>query len=66
MGFFDVFSTAWDLWRWDELGKEKARERKKQELVDGLLRNAALYGVEYTEEESQKFIANSERLGLLD
>jgi len=66
MGFFDVFSTALGFMALDELGKEKARERKKQELVDGLLRNAALYGVEYTEEESQKFIANSERLGLLD
>lgn len=50
----------------DELDGEHEREQKRQELVDDLLRNAASYGVEYTDEEIQEFLADSERFGLLD
>lgn len=82
MGFFDIFSggpfdfngdgktdageMALGLMMMDELGKERERERKKQELVNDLLRNAAKYGLTYSPEEIQEFLADSENLGLLD
>lgn len=82
MGFFDIFSggpfdfngnghtdpgeMALGLMMMDELGKAEERERKRQELVDELLRNAAINGVEYIQEEIEEFLADSERLGLLD
>lgn len=50
----------------NELDKETEREQKRQELVSDLLRNAAIYGVEYTDEQIEEFLADSERLGLLD
>ena len=82
MGFFDMFSggpfdfngdgrtdpgeMALGFMLLDSLGKEKKREQQRQELVSDLLRNAAIYGVEYTPEEIKEFLADSERLGLLD
>lgn len=50
----------------DELCGEQSREAKRQELVNDLLNNAALYGVTYTPEEIEEFLADSERIGLLD
>ena len=82
MGFFDVFGggpfdfngdgkmdageMALGLMMMDELGKEKERERKRQELVSSLLRQAAIDGLEYSPEEIEAFLADSESLGLLD
>ena len=43
---------------------KKEKERKKQEFVDELLQNAAIEGLEYTDEEIQEILADSERLGL--
>lgn len=80
MGFFDIFSggpfdfdndghtdaseLALGFMMLDGLGKEK--ERKKQEFVNELLLNAAMEGLEYTDEEIQEILADSERLGLFD
>lgn len=80
MGFFDIFSggpfdfngdgrtdaseLALGFMMLDGLGKEK--ERKKQEFVNDLLLNAAMEGLEYTDEEIQEILADSERLGLFD
>ncbi len=49
----------------DNIQKEE-KEQRRQELVSDLLRNAALNGLEYTPEEIEEFLADSERLGLLD
>lgn len=81
MGFLDIFSggpfdfngdghtdageLALGFMILDSLAKED-RERKKQELVDDLLRNAAIYGVEYSPEDIEELLADSEQLGLLD
>lgn len=81
MGFFDIFSggpfdfngdghtdpaeIALGLAILDDAHMQE-KEQQRQELVDDLLRNAAQYGVEYTDEEIQEFLADSERLGLLD
>lgn len=80
MGFFDIFSggpfdfngdgkldageMAVGFMMLDELGKEKEWERKKQEFVRALLQNASREGLEYTHEEIQEILADSERLGL--
>ena len=82
MGLFDIFSggpfdfngdvkmdageMALGLMMMDEIGKEKERERRRQELVSDLLRNAAIHGMEYSPEEIEAFLADSEALGLLD
>jgi len=82
MGFFDIFSggpfdfngdghtspgeMAFGFMMLDTIAKKQERERKKRELVDDLLRSAALSGLEYTDEEVEVFLADSERLGLLD
>lgn len=65
-GHTDPSELAMGLMMLDSLDKEQERERKKQELVNDLLRNAAIEGLEYTDEEIQEFIADSERYGLLD
>lgn len=78
MGFFDIFGggpfdfngdgrtdtseLALGLMMMDEI----ERERKKQELVSDLLRNAALSGLTYSEAEIQDFLTDAERNGLLD
>ena len=82
MGFFDIFGgglfdfdrdgkmdageMALGLMKMDELGKGDERERRRQELVSDLLRNAAIHGLEYSPEEIEAFLADSESLGLLD
>lgn len=82
MGFFDIFSggpfdfngdgkmdageMALGIMMLDSLDKEKERERRRQELVSDLLRNAAIHGLEYSPEEIEEFLADSEALGLLD
>lgn len=82
MGLFDIFNggpfdfngdgkmdageMALGLMMMDEIGKEKERERRRQELVSDLLRNAAIHGMEYSPEEIEAFLADSEALGLLD
>lgn len=82
MGLLDIFSggpfdfngdgrtdpgeMALGLMMLNELQKEEERERKRQELVDDLLFNASMEGLEYTDEEIEEFLAESERLGLLD
>lgn len=82
MGLFDIFSggpfdfngdghtdfceTALGLMMLNELQKEEERERKRQELVDDLLFNAFMEGLEYSDEEIEEFLADSEALGLLD
>lgn len=48
----------------DELGKEQERERQKQEFVNELRRKAAMEGLEYSDDEIQEILADSERLGL--
>ena len=64
-GHTDAGELAFGLMMLDEIQREE-RERRRQELVSNLLRNAAIYGVEYTDEEIAGFLADSERLGLLD
>lgn len=67
MGFFDdVFSLTLGFMALDELGKDKERERKKQEFLNDLLLNAAVEGLTYTDSEIQEILADSERLGLFD
>ena len=82
MGFLDIFSggpfdfngdghtdpgeMALGFMILDGLGKKKTREQKRQELVDEFLLNAAIEGLEYTDEEIEQFLADSERYGLLD
>jgi len=82
MGFLDIFSggpfdfdgnghtspgeMALGFMMLDEMDKEQDRERKKQELVDDLLLHAAIDGLEYTDEEIQEFLEDSESFGLLD
>ena len=63
MGFLDIVAGFFIM---NEFDAEKKREQQRQELVSDLLRNAAIYGVEYTPEEIEEFLADSERLGLLD
>ena len=46
----------------DELGKDKERERKEQEFLNDLLLNAAAEGLTYTDLEIQEILADSERL----
>lgn len=81
MGFFDIFSggpfdfngddrtdaseLALGFMMLDRFGKEQERERKKQELIASLLRQAAIDGLEYSPEEIEAFLADSEALGLL-
>lgn len=65
-GKTDSFETATGYMFLDGLSKERERERQKKEFVNDLLRNAAQYGVEYTDEEIQEILADSERLGLFD
>ena len=48
----------------NNLGKEKERERKKQEFLNDLLLNAAAEGLTYTDEELQEILVDSEQLGL--
>lgn len=80
MGFGDIFSgglfdfngdgkmdageMALGFMMLDSFGKEQERERKKQEFVRELLQNASREGLEYTHEEIQEILADSERLGL--
>lgn len=82
MGLFDIFSggpfdfngdghtdpgeMALGFMMLDKFGKERERERKKQELVADLLSSAAEDGVTFTDEEIEEFLAESEALGLLD
>lgn len=67
MGFFDdVFGLTLGFMAFDELGKDKERERKKQEFLNDLLLNAAAEGLTYTDSEIQEILADSERLGLFD
>lgn len=67
MGFFDdVFGLTLGFMAFDELGKDKERERKKQEFLNDLLLNAAAEGLTYTDLEIQEILADSERLGLFD
>lgn len=82
MGFFDIFKggpfdfngdgkmdvgeMALGFMMLNELQKEEEREGRRQELVDDLLFNASMEGLEYTDEEIEEFLADSERLGLLD
>lgn len=63
MGFFETIVSFFAM---NEFDKEAEREHQRQELVSDLLRNAAIYGVEYSDEEIEEFLADSERLGLLD
>lgn len=63
VGFLDIVAGFFMI---NEVDRETEREQKRQELVSDLLCNAALYGVEYTPEEIEEFLADSERLGLLD
>lgn len=49
----------------DDIQREE-KERKKQEFVSDLLQNAMLEGLEYTDEEIQEILTDSERLGLFD
>lgn len=65
-GKMDVGEMALGAMILNEIGKEEERERKKQELVSALLRQAALDGLTYSPEEIQEFLADSESLGLLD
>ena len=62
----DAGEMALGLMMMDELGKGDERERRRQELVSDLLRNAAIHGLEYSPEEIEAFLADSESLGLLD
>ena len=82
MGLFDIFSggpfdfngdgredaseLALSFMMLDSFGKEQERERKKQELIASLLRQAAIDDLEYSPEEIEAFLADSESLGLLD
>ncbi|MBD5117865.1 MAG: hypothetical protein HDT37_01920 [Clostridiales bacterium] len=82
MGFFDIFGggpfdfngdgrtdaseLALGFMMLDGLGKAQEKERKKQEFVNELFLNAAMEGLEYTDEEIQEILADSERLGLFD
>ena len=82
MGFFDIFSggpfdfngdgkmdageMALGFMMLDSFGKKQERERKKQEFVRELLQNASREGLEYSHEEIQEILADSERLGLFD
>lgn len=82
MGLFDIFSggpfdfnadghtspveLALGFMMLDELGKDKEREHRRQELVNELLSNAAVEGLTYSPEEIEEFLADSEALGLLD
>lgn len=79
MGFFDIFGggpfdfngdghtgsdeMAFGFMMLDDIQRNE-KERKKQEFVDELLQNAAIEGLEYTDEEIQEILADSERLGL--
>lgn len=63
MRFLDILAGFLIM---NELDKEAERERKRQELVSDLLRNAAIHGLEYSPEEIEAFLADSEALGLLD
>lgn len=65
-GHTDPSEMAMGLMMLDEMDKERERERKKQELINDLLRNAAQYGLEYSEEEIEEYLTDSERLGLFD
>ena len=82
MGFLDIFSggpfdfngdgkmdageMALGFMLLDSFGKKQERERKKQEFVSELLQNASREGLEYSHEEIQEILADSERLGLFD
>ena len=82
MGLFDIFSggpfdfngdgredaseLALGFMMLDSFGKEQERERKKQELIASLLRQSAIDDLEYSPEEIEAFLADSESLGLLD
>ena len=82
MGFLDIFSggpfdfngdgkmdageMALGFMMLDSFGKKQERERKKQEFVRELLQNASREGLEYSHEEIQEILADSERLGLFD
>lgn len=63
-GTEDSFELATGFMLLDGMSKERERERKKQEFVNDLLLNAAQYGVEYTEEEIEEILTESESLGL--
>lgn len=63
MRFLDILAGFLIM---NELDKEAERERKRQELVSDLLRNTAIHGLEYSPEEIEAFLADSEALGLLD
>lgn len=65
-GKMDAGEMALGFMMLDGLAKEKERERRKQELVSDLLRNAALSGLEYSETEIQDFLIEAECNGLLD
>lgn len=65
-GKMDAGEMALGFMMMDGLEKEKERERRKQELVSDLLRNAALSGLEYSETEIQDFLIEAECNGLLD
>ncbi len=60
----DAFETATGFVMLNNLGKEKERERKKQEFLNDLLLNAAAEGLTYTDEELQEILVDSEQLGL--
>lgn len=67
MGFFnDAFGLTLGFMAFDELGKDKERERQKREFVNDLRRNAAKHGLTYTDEELQEALDDSEALGLFD
>ncbi len=82
MGLFDIFSgepfdfnadghtspveLTFGFMMLDELGKDKEREHRRQELVNELLSNAAAEGLTYSPEEIETFLVDSENLGLLD
>lgn len=65
-GHTDASELALFFMALDELGKEEERERRRQELVSDLLHNAAIHGLEYSPEEIEAFLADSEAFGLLD
>ena len=51
MGFFnDAFGLTLGFMAFDELGKDKERERQKREFVNDLRRNAAKHGLTYKSE----------------
>ena len=65
-GKMDAGEMALGFMMLDSFGKKQERERKKQEFVRELLQNASREGLEYSHEEIQEILADSERLGLFD